>query len=217
MRSKEFANDYRYFPDPDLLPVVISDDEMEEIRSTFPELPADKSRRYISEFQIDESEAEIISSSRELSNFFELAVESKNDPKLAANLIVGEIGSLLNKDNIKIDESNLSSDNFNILLQRISDGTISKKIAKTILAEIWETGRNADEIINDQGLVQIQDENLLEEVITKVIESNTKQVEDYKNGKDKLFGFFVGQVMKETQGKANPKAVNDLLKKALNS
>ncbi len=183
MRSKEFANDYRYFPDPDLLP----------------------------------SEAEIISSSRELSNFFEVAVESKNDPKLAANLIVGEIGSLLNKDNIKIDESKLSSDNFTILLQRISDGTISKKIAKTILAEIWETGRNADEIINDQGLVQIQDENLLEEVITKVIESNTKQVEDYKNGKDKLFGFFVGQVMKETQGKANPKAVNDLLKKALNS
>ena len=162
------------------------------------------------------SEAEIISSSRELSNFFEVAVESKSDPKLAANLIVGEISSLLNKDNIKIDESKLSSDNFNILLQRISDGTISKKIAKTILAEIWETGRNADEIINDQGLVQIQDENLLEEVITKVIESNTKQVEDYKNGKDKLFGFFVGQVMKETQGKANPKAVNDLLKKALN-
>ena len=217
MRTKEFANDYRYFPDPDLLPVVISDDEMEEIRSTFPELPADKSRRYISEFQIDESEAEIISSSRELSIFFEVALESKNDPKLAANLIVGEIGSLLNKDNIKIDESNLSSDNFNILLQRISDGTISKKIAKTILAAIWETGRNADEIINEQGLVQIQDENLLEEVITKVIESNTKQVEDFKNGKDKLFGFFVGQVMKETQGKANPKAVNDLLKKALNS
>ena len=217
MRSKEFANDYRYFPDPDLLPVVISDDEMEEIRSTFPELPADKSKRYISEFQIDENEAEIISSSRELSNFFEVAVESTNDPKLTANLIVGEIGSLLNKDNIKIDESKLSSDNFNILLQRISDGTISKKIAKTILAEIWETGKNADEIINDQGLVQIQDENLLEEVIIKVIESNTKQVEDYKNGKDKLFGFFVGQVMKETQGKANPKAVNDLLKKALNS
>ena len=178
MRSKEFANDYRYFPDPDLLPVVISDDEMEEIRRTFPELPADKSRRYISEFQIEESEAEIISSSRELSNFFEVAVGSKNDPKLAANLIVGEISSLLNKDNIKIDESKLSSENFNILLQRISDGTISKKIAKTILAEIWETGRNADEIINDQGLVQIQDENLLEEVITKVIESNTKQVED---------------------------------------
>ena len=133
------------------------------------------------------------------------------------SLIVGEIGSLLNKDNIKIDESKLSSDNFNILLHRISDGTISKKIAKTILAEIWETGRSADEIINDQGLVQIQDEALLEEVITKVIKSNTKQVEDYKNGKDKLFGFFVGQVMKETQGKANPQAVNDLLKKALNS
>ena len=190
MRSKEFANDYRYFPDPDLLPVVISDDEMEEIKSTFPELPRDKSKRYILEFQIDESEAEIISSSRELSNFFEVSVESKNDPKLAANLIVGEIGSLLNKDNIKIDESKLSSDNFNILVQRISDGTISKKIAKTILAEIWETGRNVDEIIDNQGLVQIQDENLLEEVVTKVIESNAKQVEDYKNGKDKLFGFF---------------------------
>ena len=122
---------------------------------------------------------------------------------------------MLNKENIKIDESKLASDNFNILLQRISDGTISKKIAKAILAEIWETGRNADEIINDQGLVQIQDKNLLEEVITKVIESNTKQVEDFKNGKDKLFGFFVGQVMKETQGKANPKRVNEILKKHL--
>ena len=119
------------------------------------------------------------------------------------------------RDSIKIDESQLTSDNFNVLLQRISDGTISKKIAKTILAEIWETGRNADEIIDDQGLVQIQDENLLGEVITKVIESNPKQVEDYKNGKDKLFGFFVGQVMKETQGKANPKSVNEILKKLL--
>ena len=217
MRSKEFANDYRYFPDPDLLPVIISDDEMKEIKSSFPELPHDKSKRYISKLEIDENEAQIISSSRELSNFFELAVSSGSDPKLAANLLVGEVGSLLNKDNIKINKSNLSSDNFYNLIERISDGTISKKIAKTVLADIWESGKDADEIINNQGLVQIQDESLIEEIIQKILDANPNQVAAFKGGKDKLFGFFVGQVMKETQGKANPQAVNDLLKKALNS
>ena len=215
MRSKEFANDYRYFPDPDLLPVIISDDEMDEIKDSFPELPNDKSKRYISELQIDENEAQIISSSRELSIFFELAVDSESDPKLAANLLVGEIGSLLNKDNIKINESNLSSDNFNTLLKRISDGTISKKIAKTVLADIWDSGKDADEIIKDQGLVQIQDESIIQDIAQKILEANPDQVAAFKAGKDKLFGFFVGQVMKETQGKANPKSVNDILKKLL--
>ena len=215
MRSKEFANDYRYFPDPDLLPVIISDDEMDEIKDSFPELPNDKSKRYISELKIDENEAQIISSSRELSIFFELAVDSESDPKLAANLLVGEIGSLLNKDNIKINESNLSSDNFNTLLKRISDGTISKKIAKTVLADIWDSGKDADEIIKDQGLVQIQDESIIQDIAQKILEANPDQVAAFKAGKDKLFGFFVGQVMKETQGKANPKSVNDILKKLL--
>ena len=215
MRSKEFANDYRYFPDPDLLPVIISDDEMDEIKDSFPELPNDKSKRYISELKIDENEAQIISSSRELSIFFELAVDSESDPKLAANLLVGEIGSLLNKDNIKINESNLSSDNFNTLLKRISDGTISKKIAKTVLADIWDSGKDADEIIKDQGLVQIQDESIIQDIAQKILEANPDQVAAFRAGKDKLFGFFVGQVMKETQGKANPKSVNDILKKLL--
>ena len=215
MRSKEFANDYRYFPDPDLLPVIISDDEMDEIKDSFPELPNDKSKRYISELKIDENEAQIISSSRELSIFFELAVDSESDPKLAANLLVGEIGSLLNKDNIKINESNLSSDNFNTLLKRISDGTISKKIAKTVLADIWDSGKDADEIIKNQGLVQIQDESIIQDIAQKILEANPDQVAAFKAGKDKLFGFFVGQVMKETQGKANPKSVNDILKKIL--
>ena len=215
MRSKEFANDYRYFPDPDLLPVIISDDEMDEIKDSFPELPNDKSKRYISELKIDENEAQIISSSRELSIFFELAVDSESDPKLAANLLVGEIGSLLNKDNIKINESNLSSDNFNTLLKRISDGTISKKIAKTVLADIWDSGKDADNIIKNQGLVQIQDESIIQDIAQKILEANPDQVAAFKAGKDKLFGFFVGQVMKETQGKANPKSVNDILKKLL--
>ena len=215
MRSKEFANDYRYFPDPDLLPVIISDDEMDEIKDSFPELPNDKSKRYISDLKIDENEAQIISSSRELSIFFELAVDSESDPKLAANLLVGEIGSLLNKDNIKINESNLSSDNFNTLLKRISDGTISKKIAKTVLADIWDSGKDADEIIKNQGLVQIQDESIIQDIAQKILEANPDQVAAFKAGKDKLFGFFVGQVMKETQGKANPKSVNDILKKLL--
>tara|TARA_B100001057_G_scaffold280822_1_gene281244 strand:+ start:8476 stop:9903 length:1428 start_codon:yes stop_codon:yes gene_type:complete len=215
MRSKEFANDYRYFPDPDLLPVIISDNEMDEIRGSFPELPHDKSKRYISELKIDENEAQIISSSRELSIFFELAVDSESDPKLAANLIVGEIGSLLNKDNIKINESKLSSYNFNTLLKRISDGTISKKIAKTVLADIWDSGKDTDEIIKKQGLVQIQDESLIENIAQKILETNPDQVAAFKAGKDKLFGFFVGQVMKETQGKANPESVNNILKKLL--
>ena len=215
MRSKEEANDYRYFPCPDLLPVVISDKELMEIKENLPELPEEKENRYIKEIGLDESEAKIISSSKTMANMFEDASSKTNNTKLVANWLVGDISALLNKDNIEIDESNLSAENFGKLIERISDNTISGKIAKSVLDEIWENGSDVDEIIESKGLVQIQDESLLEKIANKVIESNPDQVSAYKNGKDKLFGFFVGQVMKETQGKANPKSVNEILRKIL--
>ena len=216
MRSKEEANDYRYFPCPDLLPVVISDKELMEIKENLPELPEEKENRYIKEIGLDESEAKIISSSKTIANMFEDASSKTNNTKLVANWLVGDISALLNKDNIEIDESNLSPENFGKLIERISDNTISGKIAKSVLEEVWENGTDVDEVIETKGLVQIQDESLLEEIANKIVDSNPDQVAAYKGGKDKLFGFFVGQVMKETQGKANPKSVNEILKKILN-
>ena len=215
MRSKEEANDYRYFPCPDLLPVVISDKELQEIKENLPELPEEKEMRYMQEVGLEESEAKIISSSKAMANMFEEASSKTDDAKLIAKWLVGDISALLNKDNIEIHESNLSAENFGKLIERISDNTISGKIAKSVLEEIWENGSDVDEIIETKGLVQIQDESLLEEIAKKVIDSNPNQVNAYKNGKDKLFGFFVGQVMKETQGKANPKSVNEILKELL--
>ena len=215
MRSKEEANDYRYFPCPDLLPVVISDKELQEIKENLPELPEEKEMRYIQEVGLEESEAKIISSSKAMANMFEEASTKTDDAKLIAKWLVGDVSALLNKDHIEIDESNLSSENFGKLIERISDNTISGKIAKSVLEEIWENGSDVDQIIETKGLVQIQDESLLEEIARKVIDANPDQVAAYKNGKDKLFGFFVGQVMKETQGKANPKSVNKILKELL--
>ena len=215
MRSKEEANDYRYFPCPDLLPVVISDKELQEIKENLPELPEEKEMRYIQEVGLEESEAKIISSSKAMANMFEEASSKTDDAKLIAKWLVGDVSALLNKDNIEIDESNLSSENFGKLIERISDTTISGKIAKSVLEEIWENGSDVDQIIETKGLVQIQDVSLLEEIARKVIDANPDQVAAYKNGKDKLFGFFVGQVMKETQGKANPKSVNKILKELL--
>ncbi|MDB2474174.1 Asp-tRNA(Asn)/Glu-tRNA(Gln) amidotransferase subunit GatB [Gammaproteobacteria bacterium] len=217
MRSKEEANDYRYFPCPDLLPVLISDDEFNDIKNNLPELPDEKEKRYILEANLEEAEAKIISSSKTMANMFEEACSKTNDSKLVANWLVGDVSALLNSDNIDIEESKLSSNNFAILIERISDKTISGKIAKSILEEVWESGDDVDNIIKDKGLVQIQDESVLEEIAQRIINNNLSQVEAYKSGKDKLFGFFVGQVMKETQGKANPKSVNDILKNLLNS
>ena len=215
MRSKEEANDYRYFPCPDLLPVVISDKELKEIKDNLPELPDEKEKRYVEELNLDLSEAKIIASSKTMASMFEGACAKTNDSKLVANWLVGDISALLNKENIDIDESNLTSDNFAKLIERISDKTISGKIAKSVLEEIWETGNDVDQIIESKGLVQIQDESLLETIAQTVIDNNPSQVDAFKGGKDKLFGFFVGQVMKETQGKANPQSVNKILKRLL--
>ena len=150
-----------------------------------------------------------------MANMFEEASSKTDDAKLIAKWLVGDVSALLNKDNIDIDESNLSAENFGKLIERISDNTISGKIAKSVLEEVWENGSDVDQIIETKGLVQIQDESLLKEIAKKVIDTNPDQVAAYKSGKDKLFGFFVGQVMKETQGKANPKSVNEILKDLL--
>ena len=216
MRSKEAANDYRYFPEPDLLPVVISDNELQEIKSTLPELPKQKEVRFINEHNLEESEAKILASSKAMANLFEDASEKTKDSSLIAKWLVGDVSALLNKDNISIEESKLSSINFAKLIERISDNTISGKIAKSVLEEVWISGNDIDAIIEEKGLVQIQDESILENIAKKIIDENPDQVNAYKGGKERLFGFFVGQVMKETQGKANPKSVNDILKNMLN-
>ena len=217
MRSKEAANDYRYFPEPDLLPVVISDNELEEIKSTLPELPKQKEIRFINEHNLEESEAKILASSKAMANLFEDASEKTKDSSLIAKWLVGDVSALLNKDNISIEESKLSSVNFAKLIERISDKTISGKIAKSVLEEVWISGNDIDVIIEEKGLVQIQDESILENIAKKIIDENPDQVNAYKGGKDRLFGFFVGQVMKETQGKANPQGVNEILNKLLDN
>lgn len=215
MRSKEFANDYRYFPEPDLLPVVITDKEINDIKKHFPEMPKEKSIRYVQEFGISESDSSIISNSKNLSNFFEDCIKIVNDKVLLAKILVGDISSLLNKDAKEITDTNFTPENITQLINLISDGTISGKIAKDVLDQIRLKNIEPYEYIKEKGLTQISDEDAIERIILEILAKNPEQVEAYNNGKDKLFGFFVGQVMKATQGKANPGLVNELLKKKL--
>ena len=215
MRSKEFANDYRYFPEPDLLPVVISDEEIKRIKDEFPELPSEKEMRYQQDFKISAYDAQIIASSKSMADFFEAATEQTGNYNLLANWLIGEISAYLNKELIEINESKLSIANVAILINRIDDQTISGKIGKAIFEEMCISGISPDEIIESQGLKQISDDGAIEEIINSVINDNPAQVEAYLGGKNKLFGFFVGQVMKLTQGKANPKTVNAILKEKL--
>ena len=217
MRSKEFANDYRYFPDPDLLPVMISDEEIEEIKATFPEMPKDKFARYQSEFNIPENDAQIISSSKNLATFFEECMENAKDAKLLSNIIIGDISSLLNKENIEITDSKLSTKNVSELVNLVTEGVISGKIAKTVLEETWDSGLSPIEIVESSGLKQIDDDDEIERIIDQIISEHPDQVSAYKGGKDKLFGFFVGQIMKATQGKANPASANKILKDKLDN
>ena len=217
MRSKEFANDYRYFPDPDLLPVMISDEEIEEIKATFPEMPKDKFIRYQSEFKIPENDAQIISSSKNFATFFEECMENVKDAKLLSNIMIGDISSLLNKENIEIADSKLSTKNVSELVNLVTEGVISGKIAKTVLEETWDSGLSPIEIVESTGLKQIDDDDEIERIIDQIISEHPDQVTAYKGGKDKLFGFFVGQIMKATQGKANPASANKILKDKLDN
>ena len=215
MRSKEFANDYRYFPEPDLLPVIISDEEIQKIRDEFPELPKEKEIRYQQEYGLTAYDAQIIASSKSMADFFETALQKTKNYTLLSNWLIGEISAYLNKQQIEINESKLSADKVAMLINRIDDQTISGKIGKSIFEEMCTNGSSPDEIIKSKGLEQISDDGAIEEIILTVINENPAQVEAYLAGKDKLFGFFVGQVMKLTEGKANPKAVNSILKDKL--
>jgi|TARA_B100001093_G_scaffold181605_1_gene174268 aspartyl-tRNA(Asn)/glutamyl-tRNA(Gln) amidotransferase subunit B len=215
MRSKEFANDYRYFPEPDLLPVIISDQEIQKIRDEFPELPKEKEARYQGELGLSEYDSQIISSSKSMADFFDAAAKKTKNYSLLSNWLIGEISAYLNKEQIDIHASTLTADKVAMLINRIDDQTISGKIGKSIFEEMCVSRSTPDEIIESKGLKQISDDGAIEEIIMTVINENPSQVEAYLSGKDKLFGFFVGQVMKLTEGKANPKAVNSILKDKL--
>jgi aspartyl-tRNA(Asn)/glutamyl-tRNA(Gln) amidotransferase subunit B len=217
MRSKEEANDYRYFPDPDLLPVEIDEGFVATVRATLPELPDDKAARFARELGLSVYDAGVLSASRELGGYFEAVVAElgATHAKLAANWVMGELSSALNRDGLEITASRVSPAALKGLLARIVDATISGKIAKDVFEAMWSEGKAADDIIEAQGLKQITDSGAIEGVIDAVIAANPKQLADYRAGKDKLFGFFVGQVMKATGGKANPAQLNDLLKTKL--
>ena len=217
MRSKEEANDYRYFPDPDLLPVEIDPDFIATVRATLPELPDQKAARFAGELGLSPYDAGVLSASRELGGYFEAVVAElgASHAKLAANWVMGELSSALNRDNLDISSSRVPAVRLSGLLARIVDATISGKIAKDVFEAMWADGKTADDIIDAQGLKQITDSGAIEGVIDAVMAANPKQLADYRAGKDKLFGFFVGQVMKATGGKANPGQLNDLLKAKL--
>ncbi len=216
MRLKEEANDYRYFPDPDLLPLLITEEEIEAVRSTLPELPDEKRERFCSEYKLSDYDARVLTASREMAAYFEAVVEaSGGEPKLAANWVAGELSAGLNRSGTEIGDSKVSASALAGLLKRIADCTISGKIAKEVFEAMWDGEGDADDIIEKRGLRQITDSAAIEKIIDEVIAANPGQLEQYRGGKDKLFGFFVGQVMKATQGKANPGQVNQLLKKKL--
>ena len=215
MRSKEFANDYRYFPEPDLLPINLEKEFIEEVMATMPEMPTQKKIRFVSEFNLSEYDADLLAADKDLANFFEAVVKVSNSPKLSANWIMGELSAELNNENLSINESKITSNQLGQLILRIEDGTISGKIAKEIFEKLWSSDNEVDEIIQVEGLEQVTDDKEIESMIDKVINNNPEQLEQYRSGKDRLFGFFVGQVMKASQGKANPKQVNDILRKKL--
>jgi aspartyl-tRNA(Asn)/glutamyl-tRNA(Gln) amidotransferase subunit B len=216
MRSKEEANDYRYFPDPDLLPVVLEESFIEGLRSKLPELPDQKAARFQQQYGLTAYDAQLLTASREMAAFYEeVASAVPSDAKLAANWVMGDFSAALNKGGLEVAHSRLSSGQLGGLLSRIVDNTLSGKLAKEVFEVMWVDACDADVVIEARGLKQITDSSAIEKMIDEVIAANPKQLADYRSGKDKLFGFFVGQAMKATGGKANPALVNDLLKKKL--
>ncbi len=216
LRSKEEANDYRYFPDPDLLPVALDAQFIESVRVTLPELPDQKAARYIEQFGLPAYDAGVLTASREMGDYYEAVIAGlAGHEKLAANWVMGDLSAALNKDGVDVTQSRIDAARLAGLLSRIIDETISGKIAKEVFEQMWAEGKDADAIIEAKGLKQITDTGAIEKVIDEVMVANPKQLADYRSGKDKLFGFFVGQVMKVTGGKANPAQVNELLKKKL--
>jgi len=216
MRSKEEAFDYRYFPDPDLLPVVLDEETIEAVRRTLPELPDARRARFMADFGLSSYEAGVLTASRELAEYYETAqAVAGGEFRLTASWVMGDLMGALNKAGLEITASPVSAPRLGGMIRRISDKTISGKIAKQVFAAMWQNGGEADAIIEQQGLRQVTDSAAIEQIIDEILAGNPAQVTQYRSGKDKLFGFFVGQVMKATRGKANPTQVNELLKKKL--
>ena len=217
MRSKEEANDYRYFPDPDLLPVAITQALRDSVREELPELPEQKQQRFIEQFQLSEFDAKILTNSRQMADYFEALADATGEPKLSANWVNGELAGHLNKAELDVTESKVTVEQLAALIGRITDNTISGKIAKDVFEAMWGGEGDVDQIIEAKGLKQITDSGAIESLIDEIIAANPGQYEQYRSGKDKLFGFFVGQVMKASKGKSNPAEVNRLLKSKLDA
>ncbi len=216
MRSKEEANDYRYFPDPDLLPLTLGEEYIEAVAAKLPELPDAKAARLMAQYGLSAYDAGVLTASRELADYYEAVARAvPSQPKLAANWVMGDLSAALNKEGLDIGAGRMPAERFAGLLKRIADETISGKIAKEVFEAMWRSGDSADRVIEAKGLKQITDGAAIEQAIEEVMAKNPAQLAEYRAGKDKLFGFFVGQVMKATAGKANPAQLNELLKKKL--
>src|SRR5512143_2136684 len=215
MRSKEEAHDYRYFPEPDLVPVAITAEQVEAIRAAIPELPDAKRERFVKEYGLPDYDADMLTQSRALAAYYEEAARLAGQPKVVSNWMMGELMRLLNAENREIEDCPVRPDRLAGMVKLIEAGTISTKIAKTVFEEMYESGKDAETVVKEQGLTQVSDTGAIEQIIVAVIRDNPGQHADYKAGKEKLFGFFVGQVMKASKGKANPELVNELLKKKL--
>ena len=215
MRSKEEAHDYRYFPDPDLTPIEVDNKWIEDIKAKLPELPDAKRERFVKEYELPEYDAEVLTTSKPVSGYFEDCIKLYNQPKTISNWVMGEVLRTLKEEGLSIEKYPVTREMLTEMLKLIDNGTISGKIAKTVFEEMYKTGKSPEDIVKEKGLVQITDESEVIKVIDEVIAENPKEVADYKGGKDKLITFFVGQVMKKSKGKANPQVVNKLLKERL--
>lgn len=215
MRSKEEANDYKYFPDPDLLPVEVTDELLEQIKKELPELPHQKKVRYVESLGLSDYDADVITSSKAIADYYERMIAINSNAKLCANWVMGELSGALNKDQLDISQSPISPEELSLLVERISDNTISGKIAKDVFKALWNQEGGVDQVIESKGLKQITDTGEIEKIIEEVISNNSAQVDQYRSGNEKILGFFVGQIMKATNGKANPKQVNDILREKL--
>ncbi|MFG6115478.1 Asp-tRNA(Asn)/Glu-tRNA(Gln) amidotransferase subunit GatB [Halobacillus sp. MO56] len=211
MRVKEGSDDYRYFPEPDLVPLYIDEDWKERIRAEIPELPDARKKRYIENLELPEYDAMVLTNNKAMSDFFEETINHGADVKQASNWLMGEVSAHLNKQQKEFDEIALTPESLAKMIKLLEDGTISSKIAKKVFAELVEKGGDPEKIVKEKGLVQISDEGQLTEIITKILDDNQQSIEDYKNGKDRALGFLVGQVMKETKGQANPPMVNKII------
>lgn len=215
MRSKEEAEDYRYFPDPDLLPIHLTQDSINQVKSGMPELPLIRAQRFIDDYNLPEYDAFLLISEKALSEYFESVAKVSGNPKSASNWIMSDLIRELNDNKKEVSESPISAENLGKMISEIDKGTISGKIAKTVFTEMWSSGKDPQTIIKEKGLVQITDSSAIEKIISDVINANPAQLAEYRGGKEKVFGFFVGQVMKASKGQASPEMVNDLLKQKL--